>query len=402
MDGSIADDREPPLHRIRPYLAGLVAVMAATVVVAVSRPWIDTSSSVMVFLVAVLWTAVRQGRAASLVTAGLAAGVSNFLFFEPYFAFGLLTTHDTIVLAVFLLVAFTTATLAARAREQAEVSRAQAELAQARSDELAALLSLSQDINAATGKDDLIRRVEARVGQVLGRSAVLHLGALPSLLSTPGVVPLRTPGGTVGALTLDLDGGSWPLPAPSDRLLRAITELAALGLERAELSAAMEEARVLAGTERFRAALLSSVTHDFRTPIGSIIGASSTLLSPDATIAPDARRALLTTVLQAAQRLDRYVRNLLDLTSIQSGAVAPNCDWHEVEDVIGSALNAGEPLLADRFEVWGGAQTDPTYLRIFIGRLRHKIEATPSRPRLIVTEPGVGYRLNILPVIEAS
>lgn len=330
-----------------PYVAGLISVSLAALVVALFRPWLDPGGAAMIFLLSVLWSAVRYGRPASIAMAVAAAATNNFFFFEPLFAFGLATVYDAFTVVVFLAVALTTGTLAARLKEEAQRNKEHAELARQRSYDLAALFEFSQEISEAKNSADLIQLVERMVGKLVGARTRVRMKVVASMLSGPGIVPLRTPSGTVGALEIDA-GSRWPLPPPRDRLLLAAADMVAVALERAELRGEMEDARVQAETERLRAALLSSVSHDFRTPLGSIMGAASSLLSADADYSPEARRHMLTTILQSAERLNRYVRNILDLTTIQAGAVVPSRDWVDVEDLVGASISAIEGALSDR------------------------------------------------------
>lgn len=303
-------------RRLSAAADGGAAVAVAAGVVYTFQRWLDVSDATMVFLAAVLWVAVSHGRRVALLTALLAAATCDFFFFEPAFTLGLTSGHDALRLAVFLLVAFTTGGLVARIGEQGAVARQQ-------SRDLSTLYAVSQEVNAATDRDDLVRRVEDCLDRLLGLEVRLVTDE--------------------GALRFEP-----PPPAGRAKVLEAVAGLVTVALDRAQLRGEMEDARVLAGTERFRAALLSSVSHDFRTPLGSIMGASSTLLSADAALDDEARRNLLSTILVSANRLNRYVRNILDITSIQAGAVAPRLDWADLEDVVGSALAAVEEALADR------------------------------------------------------
>ncbi len=164
-----------------------------------------------------------------------------------------------------------------------------------------ALLSAAREINAATGPEDVRRRVAA-------------------------------------CLTGITDA----------RVHAAVAAMLAVAEDRENLRAEAENARVLAGTEKFRAALLSSVSHDFRTPLGTIIGAATTLASSDAALDEQTRASLTGMIVQAAGRLNRYVRNILDVTTLQAGGLRPSLDWVDLEDVAGAALAAVEDALTDR------------------------------------------------------
>jgi len=122
----------------------------------------------------------------------------------------------------------------------------------------------------------------------------------------------------------------------------------ALALERAQLAAEAQQAQVRVETESMRSALLSSVSHDLRTPLASITGTASSLLEGDATFDPATRRMLLETLSEEAERLSRLVRNLLDMARLQSGALRVSKEWHPLEEVIGAALGRMERPLRGR------------------------------------------------------
>jgi two-component system, OmpR family, sensor histidine kinase KdpD len=121
-------------------------------------------------------------------------------------------------------------------------------------------------------------------------------------------------------------------------LARSLCDQAIVVLERTQLVADLEQARVVTETERLRSALLSSVSHDLRTPLASIIGSTSSLLEYGDSFSDANRRELLTTVLEEAQRLDRYIQNLLDMTRLGQGSLTLRRDWVDLHDIISSSV----------------------------------------------------------------
>lgn len=329
---------------LRPVV-GIPAVVVASLVIGVFHDWLGAGGSSMIYLIAVLWVAVRYGRLASLSTILMTATIGNYLYFDPVFGFGLHTTEDMVILVVFLLVAVSTGSLAARLREEMESHRIQAEISRERTAELELLMSLQQAVNESADQAEMVSRAEAILSNGIGPSARLYLpGDGRSALSRSACVvfPLRAQERVVGSLIM----------AESEvrerrRLILAVADLIGLAIERMEFQARMEGARIEAKTEKLRAALLSAVSHDFRTPLGSIIGAASTMDMLGDRLIPERHKQLVATVLQAARRLERYVANILDLTTIHAGAVRPTLDWGDIEDVIGSALGALEDRLAE-------------------------------------------------------
>ncbi len=117
-------------------------------------------------------------------------------------------------------------------------------------------------------------------------------------------------------------------------------------VERERLAEEAHRARMQVETEQLRNSLLSSVSHDLRTPLAVVTGAASTLL--EETLEPDVRRELTDTILQEADRLNRLVQNLLDMTRLEAGALRVRKQWHSLEEVIGGALDRAEKVLGDR------------------------------------------------------
>jgi two-component system sensor histidine kinase KdpD len=130
-------------------------------------------------------------------------------------------------------------------------------------------------------------------------------------------------------------------------LLEALSRQATSSLERARLAEEAQQARVAMEAERLRSTLLSSVSHDLRTPLATITGAASSLLQ-DASLGEDARRELEEAIQEEAGRLNRLVTNLLDMTRLESGSLRLNRDWHSLEELVGSALARLEPGLKGR------------------------------------------------------
>jgi two-component system sensor histidine kinase KdpD len=131
-------------------------------------------------------------------------------------------------------------------------------------------------------------------------------------------------------------------------LLDVFANQIASALERGRLAEQAQQAQIQVESERLRSALLSSVSHDLRTPLSVITGAASALAASDSALAASARRDLAQTILEESQRLNRLVRNLLDMTRLSSGAVRVTKEWQPIEGVIGAALGRLEDALRGR------------------------------------------------------
>jgi two-component system sensor histidine kinase KdpD len=161
-------------------------------------------------------------------------------------------------------------------------------------------------------------------------------------------VPLLGSRGTVGVMGLR-PSDPRSLQAPEQlHQLETFASQTALAIERARLAEETEQAQVRAETERLRNSLLSSVSHDLRTPLASITGAASTLIDNEARLDAATRRDLLEALHEEADRLNRLVQNLLEMTRLEAGALVPHTAWHSVEEVVGAALGRFGKSLAAR------------------------------------------------------
>src|SRR5439155_8075286 len=154
--------------------------------------------------------------------------------------------------------------------------------------------------------------------------------------------------GAVGVIGIDRDGPE-PLLNPEERrLLDALADQAAVAVERISLVRVLAEAQVLAETERLRAALLTSISHDLRTPLASILGTVSGLRSFPEKYHAAQREELLATLQEEAERLNRFVANLLDMTRLESGALELKLELFDIGEIVGAALRRAGSVLTQR------------------------------------------------------
>jgi two-component system, OmpR family, sensor histidine kinase KdpD len=350
------------------WSAGAVGVSAATAKgLQLFLPLPDLS---MVFLTAVLFSAVTWGLLPSIGASVLSVLVYNFFFIPPLYTFTVASPRDLLNLIVFLIVAVLTSKLAARIRDQAEAAKH-------REARTAALYALSRQIAGAAELADVLRVIVNHVAQMLSARVVVLLPDAGQLVlmaghpaetalteaeraaatwawqhqqpagrgadTLPGVewfyLPLSTAHGTVGVLGLQFEQPGAEMSPDQRRLLGALAGQAAVAIERTRLVREMEQARLKDETERLRDALLSSVSHDLRTPLVSIIGAVSSLLTYGASYDETARRDLLSTIQEEAERLNRFVGNLLDMMRLEAGELKLNRQWVDIGDVMGAAAS---------------------------------------------------------------
>jgi two-component system sensor histidine kinase KdpD len=150
----------------------------------------------------------------------------------------------------------------------------------------------------------------------------------------------------VGVVGLDSENKGPLLSPDRRRLFDALADQAALAIERINLAQDIDRNRLNAETERLRSALLTSISHDLRTPLASILGAASSLKSYGSTLDGAAKEELLGSILEEAERLNRFIANLLDMTRLESGAVAPKLELIDLGDVVGSALRRASRALS--------------------------------------------------------
>jgi len=364
----------------REYAWSLLIVLAATGADALLQSRFERSNLVMVYLLGVMWTALRLGRGPAIFASILSVFLFDFLFVPPRYTLAVSDGQYVVTFAVMLVAALLISTLGARlktqvrsARQDARRSRLLAQL----SGELVAIQDRDRILASAlrhledtfeTRAAVLLPDPSGRLSVAGGDASVLREegddrgvaqwafdSGQPAGLGTTSLtesrclcLPLRGARGELGILALapaDLDR----LMAPdSFRLLQAFANQMALALERGALAQEAEGARVQHETERLRSALLSSISHDLRTPLAVITGVTSTLLEDEGSVTPEEREEMLRTAAEEAARLNRLVGNLLAMTRLEAGALEIKRSWHSIEELIGAALHRLGPLRAGR------------------------------------------------------
>lgn len=351
-----------PLRWLRRYdLAyALVAAAAAVAVAWLLQRWTDIDDLSMVFIVAVVLVASRTRMVAAVLAALLSFLAYNFFFIEPRFTFNISARQGVVTVCLFLIAALVAGRLASRLRMQVLSLRA----ANAHAN---ALQALGRQLSTAADLGDVVEAGRRALAQGLGVEAWLRLeqresqGATMSALDRSAADWSQRHGQPAGRFTDTLAGADWwCLPVPHERgalgvvALRFDPAVKRPGLEQRRLAEAMvedigqaalrtrlvadlESARVSGETERLRSALLSSVSHDLRSPLASMIGSASSLASYGEAMDAHDRRSLLETIQLEGERLDRYIQNLLDMTRLGHAGLSLNRDWIGVDELIGSA-----------------------------------------------------------------
>ena len=360
----------------RTIVTAIVSV-AAVVALGMAVPSLGEPSIIgMLLLAAVLLSAAQGGFAASVFAALLAFLSYNFFFTEPHYTFAVKDWRNVLELFVFLAVAVTAGTLAGRTRDQALAARGRMAALQTLFD-FARRLSGTVDMvdlthaivlqaHRLTEKPTMLLLPEAgdltiryswppedtldtsswaaaRWAHIHGEPAGRGTGTLPS--ATWYFLPLKTTRGTVGVFGVAMGSGLNPEVAQT---LDAILDLSAVALERVALVAGASRAEALAETERLRSALLSSISHDLRTPLTAILGSVTGLRATPEAFDAAAREDLLATIQEEAERLDRFVRNLLDMTKVESGALDFKREWFSANDVLDAVTRRFSKHIANK------------------------------------------------------
>lgn len=342
--------------KLAPYLAAALLVALTTGAAAVFQR-LPHANLPLLFLTVVLVIAARWGLWPSIFASVLSFFSLNFFFTQPYYTLVVEEEGDVATLLLFLVMAGITGKLAARMRSEmannrAALGRVSALLdfsrrmagAPSTQQALQALVDrLSVTCNAAAVAlqpvEDGGVRVEARAGggeiDIEAAAAAWQAVLQERALELPGwtALPLAAGDGPVGLAAVRRD----VLGADQRALAVGFCDQAAIAVERAALVDSLRNAQLESESEQLRAALLSSVSHDLRTPLVSIIGSTTSLLEYREVLKPEARRELLTTVLEESQRLNRYIQNLLDMTRFGRQPFDLRLEWVDLNDLVSSA-----------------------------------------------------------------
>lgn len=360
-----------------PYAAALAASAGALALGLGLQAVIGIEHVDLIFLMAVILVAGRYGLWPSVLASFMSVLAYNFFFLPPVHTFTIADTQHVVALAFFLTAALIASNLAGRVRDETVAIRLRARTSEA-------LYAFSRKVAGVASLDDLLWAAAFQIASMLKLNVVLLLeekGGLEVRVGYPPedqldaadlaaahwswthnspagrgaetlpggkrlFLPIRTSLGSVGVVGLDRERPG-PLFTPDERrLLDALLDQTAVAIDRVRLAQEIDEARVLAETERLRSILLTSISHDLATPLAAILGSATSLQAYDELYDPQARRQLLATILDEGERLHRFVRNLLDMTRLQAGAVELNREMVDVGEAAGAALERCARMLA--------------------------------------------------------
>ena len=357
--------------RKREWVLSTAVVAACTVIARLLFPYFERLDIAMLYVLGVVFAASRTSKWPSLFAALLSVAAFDFFFITPYYTFAVSDVRYFITFAVMFIVSFVISRLTLRVRQQAEAARL-------RERRTAALYNLSRDLVRERGAKRLSEIAMKLIGEVFdSRVAILVPDEQNRLAAANGGPPAFTPeaqemsvaqwvfehrqpaglgsdtlpgakalylpliasAGVIGVIGLLPNDAAARFKPERFHYLEAFANQTAIAIERSFLGEAAQRALLKAETESLRNTLLSSISHDLRTPLSAITGAASALLQRDVMLDTNSRIDLVTTIHEEAEHLNRIIKNVLDMTRLESGAIKINKEWQSLEEIVGVVLD---------------------------------------------------------------
>jgi two-component system sensor histidine kinase KdpD len=361
------------------WLLSIGTVASCTGIAALMRPYVTVVDAAMVYLLGIVLVASRTGKKPSLLATFLSVAAYDFFFISPFYTF---TVHDVRYIFTFIVmfvIAFVISTLTLRIRHQAEAARQ-------RERRTAALYSLSRKLVHERGIEQLSAIAIKHISDVLSSHVIVLVpgerGKLTVPATGPGTfaldqkemsvaqwsfdhrqraglgtdtlsgsralyLPLASASKTVGVIGV-MPGAGHFFDQEQVHILESFANQTAMAIERASLAEEAQEALLKAETETLRNTLLSSVSHDLRTPLAAITGAASTLLQKEVTFGVAEKQELVQTIYEEAEHLNQIIRNVLNMTRLEAGTITVKKEWQPLEEIIGAVLDRLSEKIKDR------------------------------------------------------
>ncbi|MSQ87626.1 MAG: DUF4118 domain-containing protein [Alphaproteobacteria bacterium] len=358
------------------YSVSTLVVIASLIAGMAIKQWLAASNIMLVFLPSVLISAALYGFRPGLWASLLSAVAGTYFLSSPGDPFAVSDPANFWAIMIFTLVAAFASALAEQSRHQAATAEANARITDQ-------MYAFSQKLAGIANADELILAALTQVHSMLQVDALILIpgqnNELDIRIALPPVdrltfadrnaanwcvehakpsggdlrvwpdathlfVPLRTGQGVVGVLGVNRGNQGTYLTPEEYKLLDALANHAAVTVERAAFGAHVEEARLIRETEDFRNAMLSSLTHDFKTPLASILGTISSLRHYGSRYDAQTQDEMLGTAQEESERLNRYLGNLLDITRLDTGTLKPKSEIIDISDIVGAVLK--------RFQGW--------------------------------------------------
>lgn len=365
-----------PQSPLRNYGYSVVITALVTLFCYLLEPWLDAPDFILLYILGTVGLASRYGRGPSMLYALLSVTALNFFFIEPRYTLRIYDSSYFITFAVMLVTSLVITQMSYRLRWQALFSRR-------RERETDALYALARELSSTRGKENIIATVSRNIQELFNANTTIWMPDTQEMLETlydkpQGIneenaarwcfenhqpaglgtntmpnakgfyLPLISGTDTLGVLGITPQSGAG-LDTEQVQMLQTFATILAAALERAHNADRAEQARVEIEAERLRSILLSTVSHDLRTPLTSISGAASSLLSEGKSLPEKTRSELATSILDESNRLSRLVSNLLDITRLESGGIHLKKQPYYIDELIGSALLHTQKILENHF-----------------------------------------------------
>ncbi len=395
----------------------------ATIVAVALRPYLAPVNLAMIYVLGVVYVSARGSLATAAATALGSVAAFDFFCVPPYLTFAVTDSEYLLTFAGMLAVAVVISTQTARIRKHTEAVAAREARAET-------LYRLSEALASETRVFEVARTAAALAGEALSAQVVIFLregesisfrrrtsdhlpvpnseesiadwvfrhgkkagrGVDDLLNATALYVPLRGTLNVVGVMAVVPTGAGLVDVKERDVLIDLFASHIALAMERTASQNAAEQSRIQMETEQMRSSLLSAVSHDLLTPLASITGAASTVRRQGEKISPEIRGELLDSISEEAERLSRLVRNLLDMTRFESGAMELRREAHPLEEIVGTALRRLDTLLKGRAVVVELPETlsliygdDVLLGQVFVNLLENALKYTPAGSGIEIT-----------------
>lgn len=417
-------DSGPKKMRWERYWAALAITAGCTGLAFLMYPYFNLTNLVMVYLLGATVAARYLGRGPASLTAVSNVVALDFCFVPPRYTFSTNNLEYLLTFGVMLVIALVIASLVANVRAQSRV-------AGARERRTSLLYAMSRELAVTRSFNNLARVAIKHLAETFASSATILVpdaqgrlafpkgeapsGALPkpdlsvaqwvfdhgrpaglgtdTLPAAPAqYLPLSGTRSTLGVLAVRPTQRRRLLLPEQRHLLETFAGQIALAIERSQLAEDAEHARVSAETESLRNTLLASISHDLRTPLAVITGASSALNDPDLKLEPAARAQLVQSIDAKAHEMSELISNVLDLMRFEAGEVRLRRDWQTVDDLVGTALARLEGRLGGRaVDVALPAELPPVHVdaplvtQVLVNLLENAVKHTPSQTRIRIT-----------------
>ncbi len=384
-DAAEAPAKPAPRARLRKikrneWYWSLGTVASSTALGSIMSPYVDRTDIAMMYLLGIVITSMRTGRWPALAATLLSVAAFDFFFIPPFYTFAVDDIRYLVTFGVMFVVANVITSMTLQIREQAEASRK-------RERSTAALYALSRKLARERKKNQIFDIATKHIGELFHSQIVILLqdkqGELTVVETRTGAfavdrkelgvaqwvfdnrhsaglgtdtlpgaralyLPMVASSGVIGVVGVLPEDAQSRFDPEDIHFLESFVNQTAMAMERVLLAKEAHDERLKAQAQDVRNTFLSSVSHDLRSPLAVVTGAASTLLEKDASLDRTARLELLRTIHEETDRLERIIRNVLNLTRLESGAIAIHKEWQPLEEITGAVLNSLSDRLRER------------------------------------------------------